>query len=326
MISTKTIVSDVVDVPRTWIFEFYLKLDEKLNGQDLKLKSIFNPKDKNPSMCIYVDAKSNYRYKDFSSGRGGDALDLVKDLFNLSTRGTASFKVIQDYNQYLKDNGYSQSYNIRVQSRYQVTDYEMRHWTNFDQKFWSSFKISSKELEKYNVVPLSHYILTREDSSNGSNSLTIQGRYIYGYFKDDGSLYKIYQPKSKDNKFLKVKDYIQGSEQLKFDKPYLIILSSLKDLLAFNMISIGGIEAIAPDSENTMVPEVFMQKAIKKYKKVLVLFDNDDPGRESAKRYKAKYGLNSIDFNLSKDIADALKEHGIEKTRAELFPLLKQAL
>lgn len=326
MISTKTIVSDVVDVPREWIFEFYLKLDEKLNGQDLKLKSIFNPKDKNPSMCIYVDAKNNYRYKDFSSGRGGDALDLVKDLFNLSTRGTASFKVIQDYNQYLKDNGYSQNYNIRVQSRYQVTDYEMRHWTNFDQKFWSSFKISSKELEKYNVVPLSHYILTREDSSNGSNSLTIQGRYIYGYFKDDGSLYKIYQPKSKDNKFLKVKDYIQGSEQLKFDKPYLIIVSSLKDLLAFNMMAVGGIEAIAPDSENTMVPEVFMQKALKKYKKVLVLFDNDDPGRESAKRYKDKYGLNSIDFTLSKDIADALKEHGVEKTRAELFPLLKQAL
>ena len=326
MISTKTIVSDVVDVPREWIFEFYLKLDEKLNGQDLKLKSIFNPKDKNPSMCIYVDAKNNYRYKDFSSGRGGDALDLVKDLFNLSTRGTASFKVIQDYNQYLKDNGYSQNYNIRVQSRYQVTDYEMRHWTNFDQKFWSSFKISSKELEKYNVVPLNHYILTREDSNNGSNSLTIQSRYLYGYFKDDGSLYKIYQPKSKDNKFLKVKDYTQGLEQLQFDKPYLIIVSSLKDLLAFNMMAIGGIEAIAPDSENTMVPDVVMQKAFKKYKKVLVLFDNDDPGRESAKRYKDKYGLTCIDFTLSKDTADALKEYGIEKTRSELFPLLKQAL
>ena len=326
MISTKTIVSDVVDVPREWIFEFYLKLDEKLNGQDLKLKSIFNPKDKNPSMCIYVDAKNNYRYKDFSSGRGGDALDLVKDLFNLSTRGTASFKVIQDYNQYLKDNGYSQNYNIRVQSRYQVTDYEMRHWTNFDQKFWSSFRISSKELEKYNVVPLNHYILTREDSNNGSNSLTIQSRYLYGYFKDDGSLYKIYQPKSKDNKFLKVKDYTQGLEQLQFDKPYLIIVSSLKDLLAFNMMAIGGIEAIAPDSENTMVPDVVMQKAFKKYKKVLVLFDNDDPGRESAKRYKDKYGLTYIDFTLSKDIADALKEYGIEKTRSELFPLLKQAL
>jgi len=321
MISTKTIISDVVDVPREWIFEFYLKLDEKLTGQDVKINSAFNPRDKTPSMCIYVDGRSNYRYKDFSSGKGGDALDLVKDLFNLATRGTASFKVVQDYNQYLKDNGYSQNYTIKSQGRYQVSDYEMRHWTNFDQKFWTSFNISSNELEKYNVVPLDHYVLSREDKS-----LTIKGRYIYGYFREDGLLYKIYQPKSKDNKFLKVRDYIQGSEQLKYDKSYLIIVSSLKDLLALNMLNIGGVEAIAPDSENTMIPDSFMQNVLKKYKKVFVLFDNDDAGKQSAERYSSKYNLPVINFTLSKDVADALKEHGIEKTRSELFPLLKQAL
>lgn len=321
MISTKTIISDVVDVPREWIFEFYLKLDEKLTGQDVKINSAFNPRDKTPSMCIYVDGRSNYRYKDFSSGKGGDALDLVKDLFNLATRGTASFKVVQDYNQYLKDNGYSQNYTIKSQGRYQVSDYEMRHWTNFDQKFWTSFNISSNQLEKYNVVPLDHYVLSREDKS-----LTIKGRYIYGYFREDGLLYKIYQPKSKDNKFLKVRDYIQGSEQLKYDKSYLIIVSSLKDLLALNMLNIGGVEAIAPDSENTMIPDSFMQNVLKKYKKVFVLFDNDDAGKQSAERYSSKYNLPVINFTLSKDIADALRDHGIEKTRTELFPLLKQAL
>ncbi len=326
MISTRIIVSDVVDVPREWIFEFYLKLDEKLTGQDLKIKSVFNSRDKTPSMCIYVDAKNNYRYKDFSSGQGGDALDLVKDLFNLATRGTASFKVVQDYNEYLKNNGYTQNYTVRAQGKYQVSDYEMRHWTNFDEKYWTSFKISSSQLEKYNIVPLDHYILTRETDLEGSNSLTIKTRYLYGYFREDGLLYKIYQPKSKDNKFLKVRDYIQGSEQLKYDKSYLLVVSSLKDLLAINMLSIGGIEAVAPDSENIMIPETFMQNAMKKYKKVLVLFDNDDAGKQCAARYKDKYGLTCIDFTLSKDVADALKEHGIEKTRAELFPLLKQAL
>ena len=326
MISTKAIVSDVVDVPREWIFEFYLKLDEKLNGQDIKINSAFNPRDKTPSMCIYVDPKNNYRYKDFSSGRGGDALDLVKDLFNLATRGTASFKVVQDYNEYLKNNNYVQNYSVRSQGRYQVTDYEMRHWNNFDEKYWTGHKISSSQLERYNVVPLSHYVLTRETDLERANSLTIQTRYLYGYFKEDGSLYKVYQPKSKDNKFLKVKDYIQGSEQLKYDKSYLIIVSSLKDLLALNMLNIGGVEAIAPDSENTMIPDPFMQNVLKKYKKVLVLFDNDDAGKQSAERYSSKYNLPVINFTLSKDIADALKDHGIEKTREVLFPLLKQAL
>jgi hypothetical protein len=326
MISTKTIVSDIVDVPREWIFEFYLKLDEKLSGQDIKINSAFNPRDKTPSMCIYVDVKSNYRYKDFSSGRGGDALDLVKDLFNLATRGTASFKVVQDYNEYLKNNDYIQNYTVRSQGRYQVTDYEMRHWNNFDEKYWTGHKISSSQLEKYNVVPLDHYILTKETDINGDNSLTIKTRYLYGYFKEDGLLYKVYQPKSKDNKFLKVRDYIQGSEQLNYDKSYLLIVSSLKDLLAINMLGINGIEAVAPDSENIMIPDPFMQNAMKKYKKVLVLFDNDEAGKLCAARYKNKYDLTCIDFTLSKDIADALKEYGIEKTRLELFPLLKQAL
>ena len=326
MISTKAIVSDVVDVPREWIFEFYLKLDEKLTGQDIKINSAFNPRDKTPSMCIYVDPKNNYRFKDFSSGRGGDALDLVKDLFNLATRGTASFKVVQDYNEYLKNNNYVQNYSVRSQGRYQVTDYEMRHWNNFDEKYWTGHKISSSQLERYNVVPLSHYVLTRETDLERANSLTIQTRYLYGYFKEDGLLYKVYQPKSKDNKFLKVRDYIQGSEQLKYDKSYLIIVSSLKDLLALNMLNIGGVEAIAPDSENTMIPDPFMQNVLKKYKKVLVLFDNDDAGKQSAERYSSKYNLPVINFTLSKDIADALKDHGIEKTREVLFPLLKQAL
>jgi 5S rRNA maturation endonuclease (ribonuclease M5) len=326
MISTKTIVSDVVDVPREWIFEFYLKLDEKLCGQDVKIKSVFNSKDKNPSMCVYVDGRNNYRYKDFSSGIGGDALDLVMHLFNLATRGTASFKVVQDYNEYLKNNDYVQNYSVRSQSRYQVTDYEMRHWTNFDEKYWTGFKISSGQLEKYNVVPLNHYILTRENDITGANSLTIKTRYLYGYFREDGVLYKIYQPKSKDNKFLKVRDYIQGSEQLKYNKPYLIIVSSLKDLLALNMMNIGGIEAIAPDSENIMIPDPFMQNAMQKYKKVLILFDNDEAGKQCAARYTERYNLTCIDFTLSKDIADALRDHGVEKTRAELFPLLKQAL
>jgi len=326
MISTRTIVSDIVDVPREWIFEFYLKLDEKLSGQDIKINSVFSANDKTPSMCVYVDARNNYRYKDFSSGIGGDALDLIMHLFSLPSRGTASFKVVHDYNEYLKNNDYIQIHSAKSQSRYQVSDYQMRHWTNFDEKYWTSFKISSSQLEKYNVVPLEHYILTRESDNADNRSLTIKTRYLYGYFREDGLLYKIYQPKSKDNKFLKVRDYIQGSEQIKYDKSYLIIVSSLKDLLALNMLNIGGIEAVAPDSENIMIPDPFMQNAFKKYKKVLVLFDNDEAGKQCAERYNKKYGLTCIDFTLSKDIADALRDHGVDKVREVLFPLLKQAL
>jgi len=52
MISTKHIISDLKDVPREWVFENYLNLKEKLTGQDVKILSAFNSKDKVPSMLF----------------------------------------------------------------------------------------------------------------------------------------------------------------------------------------------------------------------------------------------------------------------------------
>ena len=65
----------------------------------------------------------------------------------------------------------------------------------------------------------------------GEDSLEISHDTMYGFFKEDGTLYKIYSPKIRRKKFIKVKDYLQGLDQLKYDKPYLVICSSLKDAL-----------------------------------------------------------------------------------------------
>ena len=45
------------------------------------------------------DKNKVYRFKDFSSGKGGDGVTLVHELFNLSSRGEAAHKIIEDYNQ-----------------------------------------------------------------------------------------------------------------------------------------------------------------------------------------------------------------------------------
>ena len=42
MISTKNLISQLEDIPIEWVFEYYLKLSEKLTGQSIKMKSIFN--------------------------------------------------------------------------------------------------------------------------------------------------------------------------------------------------------------------------------------------------------------------------------------------
>ena len=326
MISTKNLIYDLADVPREWVFEHYLNLTEKLTGQDIKMKSVFNTREKTPSMCIYLDRNGIYKYKDFSSGNGGDAISLVQTLFNLPSRGSASYKIVEDYNQYVLNNGYNPIKSYKQHSKFKVTDYEMRHWNTLDQKYWMGFHIGSRLLSRYNVVPLEYYIMQKTDENDSVSSMTIKGNYIYGYFREDGTLYKIYQPKVKESKFIKVRDYIQGTEQLVFDKPYLIITSSLKDLMAYHKLKISNSEAIAPDSENTMIPENIMSSISSKYQGVCVLFDNDEAGIRAAEKYKLRYGFDYVVLELEKDLSDAIKVHGIDKVRENLLPLLKNSL
>jgi DNA primase len=96
--------------------------------------------------------------------------------------------------------------------------------------------------------------------------------------------------------------------------------------MCFNKLGINNIEAIAPDSENTMIGERVMSELSKHYQKILVLFDNDDPGLKAAERYKNMYGFNYIKFEMEKDLSDSVKDHGVDKVREKLFPLLKQVL
>lgn len=325
MLRIKSLIIDIKEVPREWIFEYYLNLTEKLTGQDVKLKSAFNPNDKTPSMYIYYSSSEVYKYKDFSTGKQGDAISLVQELFKLSTRGETAYKIIEDYNQYVLNNKDDTVREFKKKSKYQISSFSVRNWTNLDAKFWNKFHINSKLLEFYNVTPIEEYKLTKEDDGE-VKEVCIKGHNIYGYFRKDGSLYKIYHPYVKDYKFIKVKDYIQGSDQLTMKVPYLVICSSLKDIMAFNKLGYKNAEAIAPDSENTLIPEHVINAYKLKYKSIVTLFDNDPAGIESMYKYHKKYDLPYVILDMSKDLSDSIRDHGILKVKQTLTPLLKLKL
>lgn len=327
MIRTKQIVSGVNEIPREWVFEYYLKC-EKLCGQDVKIKSIFNSEDKNPSMFIYFSQSAGYyKFKDFSAGKSGDGVTFVQEYFKLTTRGEAAHKIIEDYNKYTLTN--KEDYSLRefkVQQRYKVTKFETRTWTNLDQKYWTKFHIGSKKLEKYKVQPLASYEMTKEEDGK-TKQLNVSGRhYIYGYFRADGSLYMIYQPMVKDCKFIRIKDYIQGTDQLTFKAPHLIICSSLKDVMAFDALGYTNAEAVAPNSENTLIPEHVISGYKLKYKSVSTLFDNDKAGLDAMQKYKERYGIPGVHLQLSKDLSDSIRDCGIHKVKDVLTPLLKKTI
>lgn len=316
------------EVPLEWIFEHYLKLNEKLTGQNLMILSPFNSKDKRPSFGIYVkpDGKT-YNFRDFSTGISGDSIALVEKLNNLSTRGETAHKIISDYNAWLLKN--ESDYSLRefkVRQKYKVNSFVKRSWTNIDKKYWTKFHIGSKILEKFNVFPLESYTLIKEENGE-TKELTISGRdCIYGFFRNDGTLYKIYQPLVQDGKFIKVKDYIQGMDQLTYKTKYLIICSSLKDMMAFTKMKIANAEVIAPDSENILIPTQVMSSLKLKYQNICTLLDNDDAGIIAMKNYKEKYDISPVHLKLSKDLSDSVKDHGLIKTQEVLIPLLREAL
>jgi len=305
------------------VFQYYLNLPEQLTGQDVKLRSMFNPMEKTPSFCIYVDKRINqYKFKDFSSGKNGNKVDLVKLLFNLEYI-PAAIKIVKDYNKYIKTDGFKEV-DFVPSAKWKVDFVKTRLWNTSDSMYWLSFRIGMNILSEFNVKPIEYYNIIKEEDS-GTKLMKIENDSLYGYFDKEGDVYKIYQPRSKAHKFHKVKQHLQGYDQLKFDKPYLVICSSLKDALCLRSMGYN-IEVVAPDSENVSIKPHIIEHLKKKYKKVITLFDNDSAGKKAVALYKDTYKINGFVLDISKDISDAMKEHGFDKVHQHLKPLLKETL
>lgn len=317
MISTKGLF-DITSVPITWVFEHYCKLTEKLSGQDVRMKSLFNSNDKTPSMFIYVNKeKGVYKYKDFSTNRGGDHVDLVQQLFGLPDRFSAIDRIVKDYSLYKPGDAYTIQ-TFKQSPRYKVDTCTLRNWNTNDAKYWGQYNIGSKLLDFYNVKPIQEYVMFKEDDGL-YKSINVSSSILYGYFNKEEELCKIYQPTNSRKKFLKIKDYVQGSDQLQ-GKDKLFIASSMKDGLCLRTM-FPDFDFIAPDSENSMIKKEFISQL--NHKEMYIIFDNDDAGRISTEKYCNMYpNLKPLYLQVEKDVADAVKAHGTKKIQNIINHLL----
>jgi hypothetical protein len=322
MLSTKNVIIDYTDVPVTWIFETYCKLNNPLTGQNEKMKSLFNVNDKTPSMYVYFDPiQKIYKYKDFSTNKSGHGINLVMELFKINFADAAN-KIITEYKDYLKNNKEYKQSEFKECPKFKIGNYTVRSWNKTDADFWLTYNIGTTILNKYNVKPLENYTLEKNDDGSVLETVTISNGYSYGYFKNDGSLYKIYQPKS-SKKFLKINSYIQGSDQLE-NHHNLLITSSLKDVMSIKSLKLN-FDCIAPDSENTMISKEVIKDLIKKYKNISVMFDNDEAGINAMKKYKELYDFNVFLLPLSKDLSDSIKDYGFKKVFYTFVPLINKS-
>jgi len=312
MIRTKI---DIDKIPSNWIFEYYCKTTEKLHGQDLKILSLFNESDTVPSMCIYVK-DNKYKFKDFSSGYGGDGIQLVSLLFDIKSKDRVIRKIIDDYDQ--QENVIPN--DIKPVSKFKITSHIKRKWNVIDAKYWLNYNIDSDILQKYNVFPLKGVTLSKNIDDNIVEFKRTNNQ-MYGYFKKDGTLYKTYQPKDKKRKFFNVSSYIQGTDQLEYKNKTLVIASSLKDMMSIDSLKLA-VDLVAPGSENTLIPKTNMSSYVLKYDNIYTLFDNDDAGFRASDKYESVYGISSIYLNLAKDVSDSIYEYGANTVKNCLKPLI----
>ena len=288
---------------------------------NFKIGSVINSpfrKDSNPSFCVYYSKKfDKLFFTDYGTKDSGDIFVLVQKLYNISN--TESIKkiasdigkeitiTINNKTNYKNERKYNQSTinNIGV---------VRQEFQKIDFNYWDQYSISEKTLKKFKVNSIQYYL---------------QNGIVKGIWKEENPIYsykifdkfKIYRPLG--NKYIKwrcntTKEDIQGYEQLPKKGNLLIITKSLKDVMVLYEF---GINAIAPSSESTTLPDEAIKALKSRFKTLLSLYDRDVAGMNYSRKMMLKHQINPFFINKkwkSKDVSDFVKDHGKEKAELEI--------
>jgi len=269
--------------------------------------------DEHPSCYIYSTG-TKLLYKDFGDGTSLASLDYVMRKFGLDFLGAIK-RINIDFNLQL---GFDTTSKLDVPMAYfglpdkqpsleelklkkasiKVT---IRPWSIIhDLKYWKDkYNISVNDLNKFNVYAISHYWINDKLYGCGNNS------YAYYFGKQDNiDVWKIYQPyNNKSSKWFSNADssVIQGYNQLAANGDLLIITKALKDVIILDKL---GYNSVAPNSEGIVINQEQFDDLNSRFKKIVVLFDNDEAGIIYANKYKLKYNIQTIEIPLDKGVKD----------------------
>lgn len=195
------------------------------------------------------------------------------------------------------------------EKQYSRIEVGIREWNDSsDKEYWEQYGITAKTLNQFGVFPLTWFAINEiciYESRDGSNP-------IYGYHFGGGK-WKIYRPKSVSKWFGNCSnDIVQGYKQLPEEGRLLIITKSLKDVMA---LKVAGYDAIAPQSETSLLRKSLVEDLLKKWRYIVMLFDSDETGISQSELYYKLYKIPSISLPSNakgKDYTDIVKNHGID--------------
>jgi len=314
-ITKETILSKVSEYD---IFNKYCEGFEKI---DKSFCSEFR-EDRNPGCYVYITKLNELRYKDFASGEHLDCFGYVMAKFNCSFLeanniiacdfGLGVNKIDFDpllinlkpreITPYIKQNSFI---NI-VSQPFNITDYS----------YWNQYEINFETLESFDVFSAKYVYLIKGDKRYVFEYTKSNPIYAYRFEHEGEYSYKIYKPFSdKKGKWMfsgGVSNNVEGYDNLPLSGDTLVLTKSLKDVMCYYNL---GIPAISLQGEANKFDNDLFVKLSKRFKRIIVNYDNDEQGVISASKITRQYDLKCYYIDKVKDLSDYIKAFGINEAR-----------
>ena len=282
--------------------------------------------DKNPSCSIKIMGSTKAIYRDWATGETYDCFKYVQQKYNLTYY--ECLKVISnDFNLGL----YSGEVDINrtrkiigehFKKQPRSTDTKIRivsiPFTSTGKSYWECYGITKEILNQYKVKQISHYYINTSIITVPRKEIAFS--YSFGDYK-----YKILRPSGDQWKWISNANssVVQGLEQLSDVGDTLFITKSLKDVMVLSSL---GFDAIAPQSENTIIPLKIIAHLKSCWNRIIIYYDNDEPGITAAKShcelYKVEYVHNVL--GSPKDSSDYFVRYGEESLKRMIIKLVEK--
>lgn len=270
-------------------------------------------KDSHPSFHIKLYKNDTISFKDFKTGKTGNAFDFVSELYGMTFKDTLEL-IVTDLN--LKHHFHINDIKLNKTTSKKIAKYEnvikvlnsdfnnikviVKAWEEEEINYWSNINVSTNLIKaKGELFPISGYYL------NGTYYATPDLAFAYREKKDGKITYKIYRPYNK-KKWVNNNNssVIELWDSLPETGEVVCIASSRKDALC--IMGTTGIPSIAPQGESVKIkPNVFFELT-KRFKKIYLLFDNDYDADENWGQLNAEAFIKSYpNSNIENIVIDS---------------------
>lgn len=254
-------------------------------------------------------------WKCFSTGKGGNCIQLVAELFNETFKDA----VKRIFNDFEANNNVQSKKKVLASDRFTKYDTEiqvvLQDFSKTDLDYWSQGHITKKTLDFFDVKTVKEVWLDKGEGFKWLWSYS-PSNPIFRYLIN--GRYKIYRPLEKDKQWkwlstTKVKDW-QGFKQLPKTGDILIITKSMKDVMVWYEF---GFNATSPCTESQTITKEVIDYFFTRFKRIYINYDYDKPGMTQMIYLKLEYCLPIIITSdiENKDMFDLCAAKGQEFTK-----------